>query len=267
MRQFFLGVTVAAALLAGVGSIAQAKDNFTIADYKVDMELGRDVDKRSTLRTKITITADFPPQQNHGIAPIFVKTYHGHPTRFALESVTNEDGAPLKHQWKGDELRIGDKDSYVEGRKTYVITYTQRDVTRLYHDTGKNEFYWDAIGTDWRVPITTASVTLQLSPELTAAKQTALQCYQGKYGSGQPCSVHEQMGTFVASTHNLSRGAGVTVALGFAPDTFAPYQATLTEQLIAIWAKVQYVLAGVACGLLVLIGLAYHRSIGRKNRW
>lgn len=77
-------------LLVGFGSTAQAANNFTISKYTVDMELGRDSEQRSTLRTKLTITADFPPRQNHGIAPVFVKKYNGHPTHFTLESVTDE---------------------------------------------------------------------------------------------------------------------------------------------------------------------------------
>lgn len=124
MKRFFFGVVAVMALLVGFGSTAQAANNFTISNYTVDMELGRDSEQRSTLRTKLTITADFPPRQNHGIAPVFVKQYDKHPTHFTLESVTDERGTPLEYRWHNDELRIGNKDTYVKGKKTYVITYT-----------------------------------------------------------------------------------------------------------------------------------------------
>ena len=252
-------------LLVGFGSTVQATNNFTISNYTVDMELGRDSEQRSTLRTKLTITADFPPRQNHGIAPVFVKQYDKHPTHFTLESVTDERGAPLEHTWHGDELRIGNKDTYVKGKKTYVITYTQRDVTKLYHDTGKQEFYWDAIGTAWQVPIQSASVTLKLSPELVAAKRTNLQCYQGRFGSNQRCEVREQGDTLTATARALPNQAGVTIAVGFAPGTFAAYQMSFMEQLIDWWAKLQLVLLVVALILAGVIIVAYYRSIGRRR--
>ena len=253
------------ALLVGFGSTAQATNNFTISNYNVDMELGRDSERRSTLRTKLTITADFPPRQNHGIAPVFVKKYDKHPTRFTLESVADEQGTPLEHTWRDNELRIGNKDAYVEGKKTYVITYTQRDVTKLYHDTGKQEFYWDAIGTGWQVPIRSASVTLKLSPELVDAKQTNLQCYQGIFGSSQRCEVHEQGGVLMAKARALPKKAGVTIAIGFAPGTFAAYQMSFMEQLIDWWTKLQTILLAVVPIVAGLIAVAYHRSIGRRK--
>ena len=253
------------ALLVGFGSTAQATNNFTISKYTVDMELGRDSEQRSTLRTKLTITADFPPRQNHGIAPVFVKQYDKHPTHFTLESVADEQGTPLEHTWRDNELRIGNKDTYVKGKKTYVITYTQRDVTKLYHDTGKQEFYWDAIGTAWQVPIQSASVTLKLSPELVAAKRTNLQCYQGRFGSNQRCEVREQGDTLTATARALPNKAGVTIAVGFAPGTFAAYQMSFMEQLIDWWAKLQLVLLAVALILAGVIIMAYYRSIGRRK--
>lgn len=265
MKRFFFGMVAVMVLLVGFGSTAQATNNFTISNYTVDMELGRDSEQRSTLRTKLTITADFPPRQNHGIAPVFVKQYDKHPTHFTLESVTDERGAPLEYTWRGDELRIGNKDAYVEGKKTYVITYTQRDVTKIYHDTGKQEFYWDAIGTDWQVPIRSASVTLRLSPELAAAKQTDLQCYQGASGSSQRCEVHERDGILIAKAHALPKMAGVTIAVGFAPGIFAAYQMSFMEQLIDWWAKLQTVLLGVVLILAGLIIVAYYRSVGRRK--
>ena len=71
MKRFFFGIVAVMVLLVGFGSTAQAANNFTISNYTVDMELGRDSEQRSTLRTKLTITANFPPRQNHGIAPVF----------------------------------------------------------------------------------------------------------------------------------------------------------------------------------------------------
>ena len=103
--------------------------------------MGRDEEKHSTVEGAWTITADFPSNQNHGLALKFVKTYEGHSTDFRLQSVTDGAGKKLNYEWYSDELRIGDKDEYVSGRQTYVIKYTQRDATKHYQDTGRDEFY------------------------------------------------------------------------------------------------------------------------------
>lgn len=198
------------------------------------MELGRDEDKTSTLRTTLTITADFPPNQNRGIAPIFVKTYDGHSTSFNLESVTDEQGAALEYHWEGDELRIGNADVYVSGLKTYVITYTQRNVTRYYADTNKDEFYWDAIGTEWRVPIEQARVSLSLgAPTWLELNSTELQCYAGVFQSSASCGeVAEGAGSYTVQLTNIGNGQGATVALGFEPGTFKIYEPSLWEKIM-----------------------------------
>ena len=268
MKHFLCGVVLAVAALAGLSPVAQAAntDNFTISNYNVQMELGRDSEQRSTLKTKLTITANFPPHQNHGIAPVFVKDYDKHPTNFTLESVTDEAGNELEHTWNGDELRIGNKDVYVEGEKTYVITYTHRDVTKHYADTGKDEFYWDAIGVEWRVPITNATVSLKLSDDVQAAKQTELQCYVGASGSNQKCyPAPGDDGAMTVQLQQLAPRNGVTVALGFAPGTFAEYAMSPWEQFVAIWEKVQTAAIVLTAVMIFVLGIAHTRSIGRSK--
>lgn len=175
---FFTRLAIFAILSGGLlSSPAHAVNNFTITNYTVQMELDRDERERSILRTTETITADFQHRsQNRGIERAFIKEYKGHPTSFTLKSVTDERGVTHPHHWSGDTLRIGDSDKYVSGVKTYVITYTQRDTTAHYEDTAKDEFYWNAIGTDWRVPIQDATVELRVAPALRESIHTELQC-------------------------------------------------------------------------------------------
>ena len=144
MKRAILGSIIAATLvLSGVSSVMAARgntrdtNNFTITNYDVRLELGRDRDNRSILKTTETITADFPPDQNHGITRQFVKKYDGHATNFTLGSVKDEHGVDLEYHQNGNTLRVGNKNAYVSGTKTYVITYTQRDVTRYYSGYAK----------------------------------------------------------------------------------------------------------------------------------
>jgi hypothetical protein len=74
MKRAIFGSIVAVMIaLLGASSAMAARsntsdtNNFTITNYNVRLELGRDRNNRSTLKTIETITADFPPDQNHGI--------------------------------------------------------------------------------------------------------------------------------------------------------------------------------------------------------
>ena len=267
MKRFILGIIIAGSLLVGSGQAAFATqtDNFTITKFDAEYSLGRDSENRSTLRAKWTITANFPPKQNHGIAPVFVKEYDGHHTSFTLESVTDDKGKGLEYTWKGDELRIGNKDVYVEGEKTYIITYTQRDVTKHYADTGKDEFYWDVIGNEWRVPMENVRVSMKLDRSLQAARRGELFCYVGRYGSTKRCNVSGDKGETVTNVSRLNRREGVTMAVGFNSGTFAEYQESLIERLIKIWAMVQIPASILAVILMIWCGWRYRRLFGRKN--
>ena len=256
-RVIFGGVVTVVFVLLGASCAIAAHsntrdtNNFTITNYDVQLELGRDRNNRSTLKTIETITADFPPDQNHGITRQFVKKYDGHATGFALESVKDEHGVDLEYHQNGSTLRIGNKNAYVSGTKTYVITYTQRDVTRYYSDTQKDEFYWNAIGTDSPVPVAAATVTLKLDTALAGKAKTNIQCYYGALQAKNTCESTVSGAEYSLRVNNLGQHQGVTIALGFEPGTFAAYQPSLREQLPNI------ILTGAAAafgvGIVILV--------------
>jgi len=267
MKRFIFGILIAGSLLAGSGQAALAAqtDNFTITKFDAEYSLGRDGENRSTLAATWRITAHFLPNQNHGIAPIFVKKYDNHPTNFSLQSVTDEQGASLEHTWNGDELRIGKKDIYVQGEKTYVIKFTQRDVTKHYDNTGRDEFYWDVIGNEWRVPMENVRVSVKLDESLQAARAGEAFCYTGAHGSTKRCNISGDKGEIVTNVSRLNRREGITMAVGFTSGTFTGYQETLSEKLIKIWATVQTIASSLAIILMLLLAWRYRRLFGRYS--
>ena len=250
---------------SGQSAFAAQTDNFTITKFDAEYLLGRDSENRSTLAATWRITAHFLPNQNHGIAPIFVKKYDNHPTNFSLQSVTDEQGASLEHTWNGDELRIGKKDIYVQGEKTYVIKFTQRDVTKHYDNTGRDEFYWDVIGNEWRVPMENVRVSVKLDESLQAARRGEVFCYVGKQGSRERCNVSDDKSEIVTNVSRLNRREGITMAVGFTSGTFTGYQETLSEKFIKIWATVQTIASSLAVILMLLLVWRYRRLFGRYS--
>ena len=247
-----IGATGTAAMYDQRTAHAARVDEFIITDYHVDMSLGRDSENHSTLETTETIEAVFSDEdKNHGLERQFVTQNDNHQTSFQLVSVTNEAGENLPYHWEDSFLRIGDKHTYVHGEQTYVIKYTQNDVTlpNAYEDV----FYWDVLGVNWRVPIDsfTALVTVrpELAPHLIPDKT---QCYRGLYNEAHKCvaapqfdsATHDpsQPKSYLITSTNEGKGSGVTVKFGFKTGTFAAYSPTLRERLVRIWWRVQFVL-------------------------
>ena len=268
MKRFLLGLLTVGLLLAGSGKMAfaaRSTDNFTITKFDAEYSLSRDSDNRSKLETTWRITANFPPNQNRGIAPVFVKKYDDHSTNFSLQSVTDENGTPLEYSWNDDELRIGNKNTYVEGEKTYIIKFTQRDVTKNYGDTGRDEFYWDVIGDEWRVPMENVQISVKLDESLVAARQGKAFCYVGSRGSKTQCDLSEIENQITAKIDKLGRRQGATVAVGFKSGTFSEYQETLMEKLIGIWHFMQILAYTIATPLAIFLIIRYRRLVGRDK--
>lgn len=256
------------ALFVGSSPALADVNNFRITNFEVQMNLGRDDEGRSTLKTVEKITAKFPDfDQNHGLERAFVKKYEDHSTSLKVESVTDQAGKKLPYSWYENAIRIGDADKYVHGEQTYVITYTQRDVTRFYEDTASDEFYWDVIGLDWQVPIDRAMVDIKIDDNLKSALTGKKACYWGVDGSRDRCNLEKTDNGYKTTVENLSKKSGVTVAIGFQPGTFQPYVQSLQEKLYEIWVAVNTCSIFVAIIIIAWVMTKYSAVTRRKKDW
>ena len=262
---------IATLLMAGFTPAAAAANDFTITSYDINYTLSRDSEQRSTLTTKETIVAVFPGfDQNHGIERYIPRQYDGHSTGLVIQSVTDTEGKAWTYttytSGEYEVLRIGDADKYVHGRQNYVITYTQHDVTKHYADTGRDEFYWDTNGTEWRVAIENLSIKLTVDDSLASAQTGDVQCYQGRYSNADRCELTRAGTTYMVTAASLIQGENVTVALGFAPQTFAAYTPSLLERLIPIWMVLQFFILGPLSLVLIIWLVARYFSWHRRKK-
>ena len=239
MRRIFVGLVAFLALLVPTNVQASTND-FYFKSFDADYYLGSDSAGRSTLRTVETLVAVFPESnQNHGIERAIPKTYDNHPTSLKIESVKDGSGSKIgytTYESNGNEmLRIGDPDRYVHGEKTYVISYTQRDVTKLFADTNSIEFYWDTNGTQWQQAFGRVSSRIHLSESITPTFTKKMACYQGLENSKDKCSISSDGSVITASATNLAAGENMTVALGFTNGTFRGYEPTLWDRIVGLW--------------------------------
>lgn len=272
MKRIFIIALFSTALAFTNQPVAQADVNdFTISNYQIDMHLDKNSEGRSTLKTVETITADFPDfDQNRGLERAIPKSYDGHKVNLSVESVVDEHGQPRVYSTYSDEngnliVRMADMNNYVHGQQTYKLTYTQRDVTRFFADTNSDEFYWDTNGTGWRVPISRLDVNLTLSDALTSATSGQQACYFGKSGSTDRCDLLINNGAYSASAMNLSPGQNITLAIGFKPETFVPYQQTLADKLIVFWFIAQVIAVPLALISLIWIIVRFYRVTNRTK--
>ena len=271
MKRLLFGLLALVTMLQLSPLTAYADVNdFTISTFEADYYLSKDSDDRSQLKTVEKITAEFPGfDQNHGIERAIPQQYDGHSTHVDIKSVTNPRGSPLPYSTytSNDNLvvRIGDKDTYAHGSTTYVITYTQRDVTRYFANTKSDEFYWDTNGTEWAVPITNLITRVHLADNLTDSLTGQTACYQGYSGASDTCQLKQIGGTFVAAAVNLQPHQNMSLSIGFQPDTFAAYQPSLFEQLVAAYIVLLIVTSVIALGLIIWLSVRWSRQMNRKN--
>ncbi len=277
----FVSFWVAVFLVSLVSALAVASDrpvlaqsslnNFTIEDYKIEYELGINEDKRSTLTTTETITANFPNRdENRGILREIPHEYDDHKVRLKIESVTDAEGKSIEYETEtsGDmtTVRIGDPDEYVNGRQVYQIKYTQQDVTKSYESsTGNDEFYWDTNGTGWRVPIDRLSVTLKIDESLRDRLTGETACYIGSEGSGDSCTFEETGQGYSVRTESLDRGENVTISVGFELGTFAEFEPTLWDKYVEFMQGTWVIIGVIGGALLVAFSFYWNKLHNRKD--
>lgn len=204
---------------------AAGPNDFTFDSMTSDFYLDRDAGGNATLRVVETLVAVFPDfDQNHGIERAIPLDADGVPFETSIISVTDAEGAPYPYSYTEDGgfaiLRIGSGSSYMQGTKTFVIEYTQRNVALSAKDLGVDEFYRDVNGTGWNQPFGTVSATLHLTDDLTALLTGKSACYQGAEGSAARCDITRSGNTFTAQASNLGPGQNMTIAVGFDDKTF-----------------------------------------------
>ncbi|MGV9002271.1 MAG: DUF2207 family protein [Candidatus Saccharimonadaceae bacterium] len=264
-----LGAVAAVLLVIGLLPIhsasAQSTNNFRISTYGIQYELSRDSESRSVLKTSETINAEFPTtNQNHGIERAIPSSYDGHSVDVTVSEVSDGAGKTLSYSTYSSNgntvLRIGDADTYVHGAQAYHIVYTQRDVTRFYQDTGRDEWYWDTNGTQWQVPIDTLNVSMKIDPSIVGQRVGEPACYQGASGVTNTCKINtNDDGSYVVQATNLTAGENVTVAFGFNQGTFAQYKMSTFEAIVVIWGFIQFLMAPLAIGLTIAFAILFSR--------
>jgi uncharacterized membrane protein YgcG len=219
--------------VVALGAADAGVDDFEFASFDALYELSRADDGRSHLRTVETFVAVFPDfDQNRGIRRALVTDYKGHSTGLDLVSVTDENGVPRPYEVATDDEGFTTvtiavpEGQFVYSEQTYVLEYTQSDVTAtstdLVDNVARDEFFWDTNGTGWRQPFGEVNATLRVDSEIRSALTGEAYCYYGYEGSTDQCQITSTGdGEFTASVSDLFGGQNMTIVVSFDEGTFA----------------------------------------------
>lgn len=260
MRKLFLTFLVFVSFLQVSSCPVNAgAQDFTIKKFEANYYLSRDDDGQSVLRTVEKITVEFPNfDQNHGIERGLPLSYDGHITSLQIVSIKNEIDTNLTYKtYESNDnlvLRIGDADRYVYGMQTYVITYTQKNVTKFFSDTNDDEFYWDVNGFGWSQKFERITARVYLDSDLVDKISLGESCYYGFFNENKVCNIDFVDGVYTATVDDLDIGENMTIAIAFKPKTFSAYKTTFKDYFI------KYV-------GLISIGLSFVVALSIVSMW
>ncbi len=269
VRIIALSIIATLAAAAGWAAPAHAHAETTtpyISDFSVAYYLGRDDERRSTLKVVERITVEFPLNRNKGIVREIPWVYDGHSVGLQLDSVTRggQDEPIYRQSTQGDMMVLETgTDEYISGTQVFELRYRLRDVTRFFADTAADELYWDTNGTGWRSSISRLSVTLTMDEGLRGALSGKTACYQGLYRQSESCDMEQTATGFALTATDLAPGENVTIAVGFDQGTFAAYEPTLLERVMAVWAVVTAVTTVVGVVVLLWLSVRAYRALYR----
>lgn len=189
-------VVLAAATAGGAATIgALVGDTERIGEYWTHAEIGR-----GQSRVIEVIDYDFGPRQRRGI----LRNIPGVPDTAPIQvsSPTAPDDVRQTGWAEEVDLRIGNPDIDISGRHRYVIEYP---IATLVED---RRMSWNAVGTDWDIPINNVEVHVTAPFELLD-----IDCDQGSRSTQGGCTAEVVApGHIVVETGGLSDREAVTVS-------------------------------------------------------
>lgn len=215
---FLLGVPVARA------------EFFEIDDYVVSIQ----ITDQSELQVEEVIDVRFL-EPRHGIFRAIPTTYKTASLGGTFTTLVYDISVPGE-QWSSHTdgpnmlVKIGNPAQLVSGNRRYTIRYKVFGAIEFREKF--SEFYWNAIGLEWDVPIHKASVSVRVPKELALTGQDYL-VYTGHFGStASDTSVSWQDQTLtVLTTRSLQPKEGVTIAIKFPPGFLADGDSKLRLRL------------------------------------
>ncbi|MDD2656533.1 MAG: DUF2207 domain-containing protein, partial [Patescibacteria group bacterium] len=183
-KKLFLAIILSVFLFA-LPVHAEEKINNFVTEIKINSDASFHVEEK--------IDYDFENLEKHGIYRDIVYKYNINDKTYIINidnvSVTDENNNKVNFvvsDIRGiKNIRIGDANMLVSGRKTYIINYDVKNAINSFEDHDK--LYWNVTWNGWNVPIENVETTIEL-PTSSPIMDSQVTCYAGDYGSKDTCT-------------------------------------------------------------------------------
>jgi uncharacterized protein (TIGR04222 family) len=245
---------VALSLLLACPANAQAgRERITNYDVAIVVELS------GAIHITETIDYDFGSSDRHGIyrdVPVRLRYDDRYDRVYPLDVISIETSEDTPGQYQTEtagnykRIRIGDPDRTITGAHRYTIVYRVGAAVNGFED--HDELYWNAIGTEWSVPVERATARVT-----TPSPITQVACFGGGRGSRLPCSESAGGDSVADFAHDdLGPGEALTVVVGFAKGAVLPPTPVLDERW-SITRAFSLTPATVSITLVLLAGVIF----------
>ena len=256
-------VIVAAVVAVGVGAVALISGDNQVPGREITRyDVTVDLEPDGAAQVSIDMDFAFGTQPGHG-PYIWLPTRQGYDAdrdrlyKVGPFTVSSDTGAPTFRYFdrssSGISMRVGDKDrGDITGVHQYTIGYRLEGMLNPAAGDGTyDEFYWNAIGDGWEIPISNASVTVRGPAQVAAAD-----CFAGEAGSTASCAASTRTETTASFTEpSLPPGRLFTVAVGWPAGTFEDPNVMLVAKERGFDLLDPMTPAGGLAALIVLLGV------------
>ncbi|HEX4443467.1 MAG TPA: DUF2207 domain-containing protein [Galbitalea sp.] len=225
-RIALLAATAAALLLILTGCSAGqfSNDPEHIDSFGIDYTVA----KSGVVHVVETIKYDFgSTPDRHGIQRFLDSHFadtasHDRVYQYTNLHVSSPTGASALFSTARQEdllIQVGNQNATLGGKQTYILSYDVHGAlnqTKTSGGTALDEFYWNATGTEWTVPIYKTTITVHGQGDATA-----VDCVAGPPGSSNPCLTANKTDNGATFTQGkLGINQGVTIDIGWAAGTY-----------------------------------------------
>ncbi|MFT6334758.1 MAG: putative membrane protein YgcG [Saprospiraceae bacterium] len=192
-------------------SITLSSQDFTISNYDIELDINTD----GSLNVEETIDLNFS-KKKRGIYRSIPYEYSkdGESIKLGITDI-KVDGYKYKISRKNGaiEIKIGDKNIFLEGNQTYRISYKIENGIQDYAE--HQELYYDLIGSEWKAEIAKLNYQINLPRNIGISLNDlkATSGYKNQNNSG--LSIKQTNPTTIqgTTTRKLKKGEGATIAI------------------------------------------------------
>ena len=174
------------------------------------------LEKNAEVAVTETIDVDFGKNQHHGIYRIIPLSTQVKGRKMSCKIFpqwVSCDRVQVHYDVSFEnekiKIKIGDSDTLLSGRHSYKIGYQVRGAVRL--SKNNPELYWNAIGSDWDMPIVKAKVSF-IAPSGVDPMKVPAKSFVGPWQAVKNGTLKHTLSDVEFFASNLKPGEGLTIA-------------------------------------------------------